>query len=302
MKKIIIVLVVACLAFAAWYLFIKKHDYVITFNANTSARSAYNYVKSKRFVDTTSLQWNASIKDTILSKSMVQEVVLDDEKIILDWTFNNIADTITKVDVGIVSEDHSWRNRIQALTGNSNSVKLVKSELIRLRGEFLKYTNSFVVVIDGESETPEMQVISTREEGQKELKAKMMINANAYLYPKLTENQITQDGSPFVKITNWDIKKDKIVFDFGVPIVRKDTLPDTIPNIKFDKIKSQKALKATFYGNYSISDEAWLALLMYAEKNNIPVEHKPLEVFYNNPMAGGNQLEWKAEIFLPVKE
>ncbi|WP_109302487.1 GyrI-like domain-containing protein [Aquimarina sp. AU474] len=302
MKKIIVIVLVACLGLATWYLLIKKHDYVITFNSNTSPQSVYNYVKSKKFIDTTSMQWNAIIKDSVVSKSMVQEITLEDEKILLDWTFNSIADTITKIDVGIVSENHSVKNRIQALTGSSNSVKRVKSELIRLRQEFLKYTNTFKVIVDGESETPDMHIISTQTEGQRDLKAKMMMNANAYLYPKLDENKITQDGSPFVKIRDWDKKNNKIKFDFGVPIVRKDTVPDTIPNIKFNNIKSRKALKATFYGNYSISDEAWLVLLEYADKNNISVEHKPLEIFYNNPMAGGNQIEWKAEVFLPIKE
>jgi len=40
----------------------------------------------------------------------------------------------------------------------------------------------------------------------------------------------------------------------------------------------------------------------YAEKNNLEVTGHPLEFFYNNPNMGGNELNWKAEIFMPLQE
>jgi len=46
---------------------------------------------------------------------------------------------------------------------------------------------------------------------------------------------------------------------------------------------------------------AWYALINYAKKNNIEIEKKPVEIFYNNPNFGGNELDWKAEIYLPIK-
>jgi len=43
-------------------------------------------------------------------------------------------------------------------------------------------------------------------------------------------------------------------------------------------------------------------LLDYAQKNNIPVEKKPIEIFYNNPNMGGDGLDWTTEVFMPIKE
>jgi len=43
-------------------------------------------------------------------------------------------------------------------------------------------------------------------------------------------------------------------------------------------------------------------LLDYAENHDIVVDKKPLEVFYSNPNFGGDELQWEAEIFMPIKE
>jgi len=43
------------------------------------------------------------------------------------------------------------------------------------------------------------------------------------------------------------------------------------------------------------------ALIDYA-KNDIALTELPMEVFHSNPNMGGNELEWKAEIYMPLKE
>ena len=302
MKKVVIGILVILVGVAVWFLMVKEHDHVITFNANASQSSVYNHVKDAKFIDTTSIQDNAIITDKVLFESFKQEVLVDNQKVILDWKFKAIADTITKVNVGIITTENTIKHRLQALFKKSPLVKTVKDELILFRWQFGKYTNMFKVTIDGESEMPAMEIMTTNAKVKRDKKATAMMKANSYLYPKLAENGITQDGLPFVNIKNWNTEEDTITFDFGIPIAPKDTLPDTIPNIVFGNIKSQKALKATFYGNYAISDEAWFALLDYAKRKNIKLDNKPFEVFHNNPMAGGNQLEWKAEIFVPILE
>jgi hypothetical protein len=39
----------------------------------------------------------------------------------------------------------------------------------------------------------------------------------------------------------------------------------------------------------------------YANSKNIGIEAKPLEVFFSNPNTGGDELSWKAEIYMPIK-
>ena len=117
----------------------------------------------------------------------------------------------------------------------------------------------------------------------------------------MAENELQLDGRPFLIINEWDMKNDKIQYDFCFPIVDNDTLFEH-PDILFKKIESKKALKATYNGNYISSDRAWYALLDYAEKNNIEVDRTPIEIFHNNPNMGGDELKWSAEIYMPLSQ
>ena len=72
--------------------------------------------------------------------------------------------------------------------------------------------------------------------------------------------------------------------------------------IQYKQYNQVTALKAVYNGNYITSDRAWYALLDYAKQNNIAVNNNPVEVFYNNPNYGGDEMRWKAEIYMPIKE
>jgi effector-binding domain-containing protein len=74
------------------------------------------------------------------------------------------------------------------------------------------------------------------------------------------------------------------------------------PDLNYKQIPATRALKAIYNGNYITSDRAWYTLLDYAEKMKEEVTPLPLEVFHNNPNMGGNELQWKAEIYMPLKE
>ncbi len=296
MKKVVIVIITLLLGLAVWYLYIKKYDYEISFKANAAPGSVYDQVKNLR----SSAKTN-DIKEIYPYESLQQKIVVDKIPVTLEWNFKSIGDTVTKIDVGIISQDHSFTNRLNVLIGASTIIDSVKSNLIDFRKKIMNYTNSFMVVIDGEAELPEMEFISVSSKTKRYRKANEMMRSNAYLYPMLTKNDIQKTGFPFVNISNWDTKTDSIHLDFGFPIRYQDSLP-VGSGINVGKIKSKKALKATYHGNYRNSDEAWFVLLAYARKNDILVENTPLEIFYNNPMQGGNELEWKAEIFLPIKD
>ncbi len=279
-----------------WYLFIKKYDYEITFMANMAPIGAYHQVKNITSNADKLVNETLNFSDIDLK----QEVIFANEKVFLDWKFESVNDTITKIKVGIVSKDHSVKNRVQVITGSSSLIKLIKDDLIKFRKELRRYSDTFKIIIDGKTEIPPMDVLLVSSETQRNRKAQEMMSQNSYLYPKLKEGKVEKKGYPFVKIEQWDINKDILQMNFGFPIVHKDSLPiDSI--IQYKRINAQKALKATYYGNYIKSDEAWFALLEYARLNGIVVEQKPLEIFYNNPMQDGNELQWKAEIFLPIK-
>ena len=71
--------------------------------------------------------------------------------------------------------------------------------------------------------------------------------------------------------------------------------------IKFETLTSKKAIKAIYNGNYFGSDKAWFAIHEYARRNDINLFYEPTEVFYSNPFLGENELEWIAEIYMPIQ-
>ena len=72
--------------------------------------------------------------------------------------------------------------------------------------------------------------------------------------------------------------------------------------IKFKEVKGQKALKAIYNGNYITSDRTWYALVDEAKKRGLKISGNPIEVFHSNPNMGGDELLWKAEIYMPLDE
>ena len=78
-------------------------------------------------------------------------------------------------------------------------------------------------------------------------------------------------------------------------------MPDT-KTINFKQTEEFKALKAIFNGNYRLSDRAWYELIDHAQSLGLDFEMTPHEIFRNDPHSGGNELEWVAEVYLPVKE
>ena len=83
---------------------------------------------------------------------------------------------------------------------------------------------------------------------------------------------------PFVEVTDWQMAKDSVSFNFCNPIFKTDSLPE-IPGVFYKQIRARKALKAIYHGNYITSDRAWYALLNHAAKNQIEVDNQPFEIF-----------------------
>ena len=122
-----------------------------------------------------------------------------------------------------------------------------------------------------------------------------------YLTGELYDRGVQLDGPPMVVVNSWDMEKDSIDYHFAQPIIRSEKLPIGT-DIEYRRIFNKPALKAMYYGNYITSDRAWYALLDYAKTNGYDVENTAVEVFYNNPNTGGDELNWKAEVYLPLKQ
>ena len=296
MKKIVRLLLILIFLVAVWYLFIKPYDYVVRFPAKTTVGTINQSIKS----------WYAGIEGTkIIDQSQFDELTqqfnFGDSIHTYTWKIEALTDSTSRVKVYVKDNDHSFANKLAipfSKTAIEKRSEATVKEFYDILNAHLKRTK---VTINGEESTRATYVAYTPLKGLQDEKAKGMMYNYSLLTQIMLKGKVELNGTPFVEVTHWDTKTDSIAYNFCFPIKKNDSLPEH-PQIKYKQYHSQKALKATYNGNYITSDRAWYALQTYAESHNIPIDLTPIEVFYNNPNMGGNELQWKAEIFMPIKE
>ena len=131
-------------------------------------------------------------------------------------------------------------------------------------------------------------------------KARAMMSNVIDLNQFVRQNNLELDGNPFLVVHNWNEFKDSINFDFCFPITQINAVPEH-PKIKFKTVESMDAIKTDFYGNYSITDITWYNLADEVKKQGYRSNNKLIEVYFNDPHSGGNELEWKAEIYMGIE-
>lgn len=294
-RKISLVIVSILIAFLGWYLFLKPNDYLITFTTNTFPGAINQTIKSwdKR------MQSNAPIEqDGLLN--LKQQLKFNDTIVQYDWEIIPITDSTSKVKVSVKDLNNSFMNKLMIPFTSTVIEKRSKKNLINFNQSLNNHIKKFKVTIVGKDELKSTYCAYVSVKGLQSEKAFEMMREFPYLSGYVDAHNITTDRTPFVEITKWNMENDSIEYNFCYPIIKSDSLP-TNDEIKYKNFEGIKAIKAVYNGNYITSDRAWYKLLKYAEKHNIEVANTPVEVFYNNPSMGGNELEWKAEIFMPIK-
>ncbi|WP_136465982.1 GyrI-like domain-containing protein [Flagellimonas onchidii] len=298
MRKILWSILTVLLIALVWYLFIKPSDYTIRFKANTFPGTINQALKL----------WDRSL-DTVVGVTqqgndiyhLKQKVQFGDSIHIYDWEFEAITDSTTEVGVDIRDENHSLSNKIRVPFSDTDFEKRSRKTVLDFIEKLNGHVNKFKVTIIGEEEIPTKFFAYIPLKLTQFQKAGGMMENLSYLTQVLTKNEVELAGPPMIQVTHWDMATDSLEYNFGQPVIRSEKLPmDT--DIKYRRIFAKKALKAEYNGNYITSDRAWYALLDYAKAHNIEVEPKPVEIFYNNPNFGGNEMLWKAEIYMPIKE
>ncbi|KQC30995.1 GyrI-like domain-containing protein [Flagellimonas eckloniae] len=296
-RKISLVLVLVLLISLVWYLFIKPSDYLVSFNARTFPGAINQTIK----------HWNKSLRpytpiqqDGILN--LKQQLTYNDTLVEYNWEIIPINDSLSKIRVGIKDLDHSIRNKILVPFSNTVLERRSKENLINFNTLLQSHTKKFKVRVVGPDEIEPTYCAYLNVRCLQDEKAFKMMADFPFLSGFVDDNGLTkEEGVPFVEIVNWDMEKDSIEYNFCYPIIKKDSLPFN-KEIKYKEFKGIKALKAIYNGNYITSDRAWYKLLDHAKNNDIEVISTPVEIFYNNPSTSGNELDWKAEIFMPLKE
>jgi Transcriptional regulator, effector-binding domain/component len=296
MRKILSIIIALLMVSMVWYLFLKPQDYQVSFMVKTNPGTVYETVKA----------WNQGLDSVVpidfeSTEHFYQTLVVNDSVHKYEWIVTPVNDTLSQVDVNIVDPDHSMDNKWKIIFSDTDFAIGSRKTLLDFNDFLSDHLKSFKVSIEGSSELFSSYCACVTLNTTPENKAKGMMGEYNFLNTILLENGVQLNGPPFVEVLEWDLRKNSLQFNFCNPIIRSEKLPNH-PDLSYKRIFPKKALKAIYNGNYITSDRAWYFLLDYAKKSNIPVEEKPIEVFYNNPNMGGNELEWKTEVFMPLKE
>ena len=284
---------------AIWYLFFMKNDYQYVINVKTSTGTCFQSI----------LDWNKTMElkksasYTINNKeefnTIQQSMTLESYELELEWNIKRKTDSIVTIQLGVKNKTNAAQDRIEKILGTSKLETLLNEEITSFNTGIIKHLDAFKVHINGYEETPEayvayINVICTQKE-----KAAKMIMDSPYINTFLRDNNIKLLSNPFLEINSWNTQLDQLDFNFCFPISKTDSFPDHA-EIKYKKVASKKAIKATFNGNYGISDRAWYALRDYAKENKIELKPSITEIFYNNPHHGEDDMGWKAEAFFEI--
>ncbi|PCJ98875.1 MAG: transcriptional regulator [Flavobacteriaceae bacterium] len=302
MKKISYGILIILFMGLLWYLFVKPSDYIIRFTAKTFPGDINQTLKlwNQNLSNSKEKLAGQTIEDNGDLLHLVQNIKFGDSVHTYYWDIKPLTDSTSKVIVGVTDKEHSILNRIKIPFSKTDFEKRSEKTVLDFMQNLREHTKNFKITIIGEAEIPSKYIAYIPIKGKQFEKADGMMRNFTFLTNELFINGAEFNGPPIIEVTYWDKKNDSIHFNFGQPIIRSENLPIG-QEIKYKRIFKKKALKAEYNGNYITSDRAWYALLNYAKKNNIEVDATPFEVFHNNPNTGGDEINWKAEVYLPIK-
>ncbi len=301
-KKPILIVLFFLLLVLIWYLFFKPEDYIIRFKAKTSPGTLFVSAEEWNLLNQRKGEFTYEIIDRIPFELLKQNLKKENLDLTMQWSFESINDSITQIRVGISEKNKGVYNRLTAPFINTpfknTSLELIKGYKngieFTLKEKFRVHSISIDTIPQFDYVYVNLKNIKMRD------KASQMMKNNSTILEFLKNNTIEIEGLPIIIVDDWNLEKNTLNYKFGFQIKYKDSLPmDSL--IKFGRTKSKKALKAIYNGNYIGSDKAWFALYEYANRHHIDIDRKPLEIFHDNPFIGGNELDWIAEIYLPIK-
>lgn len=296
MKKILGIVLLVLLGVLIWLVFLKPSDFVAVLEAKSVPGTINHTLKT----------WSRSLENTDIRQGtdqnhLRQELRSNDSLFVFEWKLTKENDSLTRIEVGVSLESANPLIRIRNLFSDTDFKRRSRNTILDFNEKLKEHLASFRVSIDGQASLdPTYCAYVTIENGQLE-KALGMMQNYSLLTDVLLENKIELNGMPFVEVTHWDQEKELLKYNFCYPIVKKDSLPSD-GLVSFKQFEGGQYLKATYNGNYISSDRAWYALLDQAEQKGIEIEEKPVEIFFNNPNMGGDELKWRADIYMPLSQ
>lgn len=302
MKKIKIIIILILLGGLSWYLFIKPEDYIVRFTAKTSPGAIFTEVEKWNSIHQKTDTFSFKIRSKKTFSAIDETIIKNGEPYDFNWKFTSINDSITKVVVGITQKNKSISNRLKIPFLNTNIEKMAIATVRDFKNGIdnqLKY--KYKVAVAGIDTIPKRTYAYLEFKNIKiDKKAEQMMKYNNRLLQIINKYEIKKGKHPFLVIKKWDLDANTIDFRFCFPVKNLDSTK-LYKDIKFDELAPKRALKAIYNGNYMTSDKGWFALYEYAKRHAIDIEYTPVEIFYDNPFYGGDELTWKTAVFMPLK-
>ncbi len=279
-----------------WYFFFKPHDYVVRFKIKALPGTINQTIKTwSNGLDEAEFLGQNDLSD------LKYRIQYNDSTYTYHWKIESQNDSISKVKVYVTDDDHSLANRLALPFSETDFEKRTKKAVEEFAKVLQEHLESFKVSVTGKDSVPAKYCACVSVKGTQGDKARGMKDYYSLLSGIMAEKNIGLDGRPMIEVEQWNMQNDSLSYNFCFPVIKTDSLPQR-PGIFYKLIEKKPAIRAVYNGNYITSDRAWYALLDYAEKNNIPIEKTPVEIFHTNPNMGGNALEWEAEIFMPLRD
>ncbi len=294
MKRVLWLLTGILLAgVAVWYI-VKPHDYRVNMKAPALAGT----------VEQSFFTWAETLDSNQVSRKderLLQHFKVGEQSYQFEWVLTEGQDRETDISVFISGNGTTIKDRLDILFSESQLVKDSKAVLSDYLDFLENHLSRFKVALAGQDTLPAKYCACVTTETSQQGKAFGMMKNYPLLSGVLGTSSVPLDGRPFLTIKEWDRDRNHLVYDFCYPVKRSDSLPSH-PEIFYREFPSIPALKAIYNGNYITSDRAWYHLLKEAESRGIPNPGLPVEIFFNNPNMGGNELQWTAEIYLPLEK
>jgi effector-binding domain-containing protein len=283
-------------------LFIKSNDYLVRFKIKASPGVVLKEVEEWSLLNQKMDSFNFNISNKVPFENLDELIEVKGKKLKLKWNFKPINDSMTFVKIDFKEDGNSVYNRITAPFIDTKFKKTAVNLIKNFKdGIELKLNREFKLGVISIDTIPQLNFAYIAfEDVNMSDKALKMIDSNEKFFKFLNDNKIKDGDFPFLIVDDWNLIENTINFKYCFPVKQIDSLPNH-ETIKYAKIDYRLALKIIYNGNYRISDKAWFTIYDYAKKNGISIENQPVEFYFNDPHEGGNELEWKTEVYMPIK-
>lgn len=298
--KIAMLLLAISLLVLGWYLFVKANDFEVRIKVKGAPGSIYkNVIDWNKGLNKSNLE--AVILEQIPFNKIVNTYNFEDHHLLMNWNIEAINDSISSALISIDELDHPIKTRIAKLLGSSPLEELIEQEFSGFNYVLVNSLDRFSVTVDSQTVAPEAFVAYMNLSCHQDKKAEYMIMNSLFINSFLQEQGWKVTSNPFLEILSWDKITGAINFNFCFPIDETKNMKSH-ETIKYKKVAARKAVKATFHGNYSFTDEAWYALHQHIEKNNLKPLNTIIEVFHENPhTVAATDINWEASIYMEIE-